>query len=496
MSSDNRATPARPGGYARITSAVDELGVERQRDAYRLLASELGWPVPVDYADNNITAADPDIERPDYQRLLADIDAGRIDGVIGWDIDRITRQPDEMAQLLKVCKRRGVRHLQTVQDRESIDAVDGDGLLVAWVKVIVADEEIRKMRARQRLKKRQLADAGLPSGGGFRALGFGCSRNPDCVVVDCPHDPLQHVTREAEGLRRVADMILAGHTLQAACDALTAAGVLPVWGGQWESSVLKRTLLSARIAGLRSHHGTVVGEAAWPPILDRLTWEQVRAVLADRRRPTNPARAHLLSGIVTCGVCGAFLSAQTRKRPYHRPSYLCRSNRGGCGRVALYPGDRLEQKVLDVVEGWLTDPDLADHLTALLLGEPAEDVDAMLAEIRGVEGRLAALAREREEIGLELVEYQAARAPHIDRLGVLRSSVAAARKRAAETAPLGAVTVDDLVAAWRHPKLGMEGQREVLAALVGSCVVLPVGKQASGWQPDRVVVRPVWDVAG
>jgi hypothetical protein len=66
-------------------------------------------------------------------------------------------------------------------------------------------------------------------------------------------------------------------------------------------------LISARIAGLREHNGEVVGDAAWPAIIDRATHDRLVGLLDDpSRRRENFGRpgVHPLVGLVYCALCG------------------------------------------------------------------------------------------------------------------------------------------------------------------------------------------------
>jgi site-specific DNA recombinase len=76
-------TPTAAAVYVRISQARDgeHAGVDRQRDDCLALAERQGWTVGEVYTDNDRSAYDGK-PRPDYVRMLADIEAGRVDGVI------------------------------------------------------------------------------------------------------------------------------------------------------------------------------------------------------------------------------------------------------------------------------------------------------------------------------------------------------------------------------------------------------------------------------
>src|SRR4051812_22506501 len=124
--------------YCRISDdrAGRALGVARQEADCRELAARKGWAVAGLYVDNDISAADVRKRRPEYERLLGDIKAGIVDGVVVWDADRLHRRPVELEAFFEVADAAGLRHLATVGG--DIDLATGDGLLVTRIKGAVA----------------------------------------------------------------------------------------------------------------------------------------------------------------------------------------------------------------------------------------------------------------------------------------------------------------------------------------------------------------------
>jgi hypothetical protein len=135
-------------------------------------------------------------------------------------------------------------------------------------------------------------------------------------------------------VERIVRRILAGDTLYAIAQALNTDGVLPprahrareagreVAHNGWTPSILRNLLSKPSLAGMRTHLGTVVGEAAWDPIVDPADWARVQALLRSPNRVTARSRAavHLLSGIAECGVCGGWLQFLLNRG---RRTYAC-----------------------------------------------------------------------------------------------------------------------------------------------------------------------------
>jgi site-specific DNA recombinase len=108
----NRATMAKPqltaGIYARISyvrredGTQERLGVERQVPPCRELARRKGWAVIEPAYEDNDPSAFSGKRRPGYEQLLADAKAGRINIIVAWHADRLTRQPTENEALIEL----------------------------------------------------------------------------------------------------------------------------------------------------------------------------------------------------------------------------------------------------------------------------------------------------------------------------------------------------------------------------------------------------------
>ena len=100
----------RAGLYARISQdrSGEGLGVERQEEFARAEADRRGWEVVRAYVDNNMSASKGG-RRPQYELMLADIQAGRINAVISYDNSRLTRSLMERAEFMRLCDQHDVK---------------------------------------------------------------------------------------------------------------------------------------------------------------------------------------------------------------------------------------------------------------------------------------------------------------------------------------------------------------------------------------------------
>ena len=106
--------------------------------------------------------------RPKWERLLADIEAGKIDAVAAWDQDRVNRMMDDFQRYKKLFVKRGI--LLATSNNGDIDLSTPSGVLTATIKTAVSEHEIAMMRIRMKRAARQKAEQGVPKW--KRAFGY------------------------------------------------------------------------------------------------------------------------------------------------------------------------------------------------------------------------------------------------------------------------------------------------------------------------------------
>jgi site-specific DNA recombinase len=462
--------------YVRISSDPSGLraGVDRQERDCRELAERRGWPVAQVYCDNDVSA-DSGRARPAYRQLLADIEAGLVDAVVVWALDRLHRRPAELERFFEVCDRAGVVRLASVAG--DVDLGTADGRFHARILGAVAKKENDDRRRRIQRKALELAEQGHVAGGGTRPFGY----ENDRVTV---------VPEEAELIRKGARRVLAGDSIRNVVKRWNNAGVLTPAGKPWRSTSLRRLLLSARIAGLREHHGKVTAKAVWPAIIKRPTHERLKAVLTDpERRKYNgiEARRYLLTGFLFCGLCGKRLVA--RPRDDGRRTYVCASgpNFGGCGkirRLAEPVEDLIREEVIVALDG----PGLAAALQAATGEDQAER--ELLAALRADQERLDELVDAFADGTLSRAELARAKSRVEARMEASRRRLA----RRTTSSVLASLPSGEkaLRAEWEAHEGpdGLAWRRSLIAAVIERIVLKPCVRGRNRFDPDAV--DPKW----
>jgi site-specific DNA recombinase len=412
-------------------------------------------------------SADSGRPRPAYQQLLTDIEAGLVDAVIVWALDRLHRRPAELERFFEVCDRAGVTRLASVAG--DVDLGTNDGRFHARILGAVAKKENDDRRRRIQRAALQAAEQGRVAGGGTRPFGY-------------THDRLGLVDAEAELVREAVARVLAGESLRSIAADWNTRQVRTPAGGQWRTQTLRRMLLSARIAGLREHHGVVTAEAVWPGIIDRNTHERLRVILTDPgRHKFNgiDARRYLLTGFLVCGRCGRKLVA--RPRGDRRRRYVCASgpNFGGCGKTG-----RLADPVEQLVSEWVL-RQLGGPALAAATGEDQAERE-LLAALQVGQDRLDELVDAFADGTLSRADFARARARVEARMDATRRRLAGqAATRTLATLPVGERALRE---AWESR--GLSWRRAVLAAVVERVVLHPCLPGRNVFDPSRIEV--IW----
>lgn len=470
--------------YCRISRDNEGLGlgVARQLDACRKLADQLGWTIANIYPDNSKSAYDRRKKRPQYERMLADVQAGRIDGVLCYAVDRLTRHPIELERLVEVFAANRIA-VRTVVGGE-LDLNTEEGLLRARIMGSVARFESGRKAERLRAKAQQLVADGRRPCGGPRPFGY--DRH-----YDDPDSPRRKIVREtvneveAAAIRDAAERLLAGASIRSIQAEWNDRGLLTSMGNRWSGTSLRQTMTSPRLAGLITHHGKVVEGvvAQWEPILDRQTHEELVALLANRGTPQGVKPCKFwLTGSVFCS-CGSVM--RVSKAKYGKRRYGCLPKvEGGCGsRVVSLP--ELDDFMKRLVIARLRDPRMLKDLAARGSGARAET-------------KLLMRTIDQDERRLPLLEDQLANGDPEDipevknALRKVRTRLAQSRDELAQLVgaePLIGVDVNDLEDRWESLDVARKSALLRMARI--SRVVIKPTSLRGRFDPDRVKIVPL-----
>jgi DNA invertase Pin-like site-specific DNA recombinase len=309
-----RPAEIRAGLYGRISLARfgETIKVDDQLALCDRLAQQRGWTVAERYGDPNKSAWQRNRHRPGWERMLQDVNSGAINAIIVYHGDRLIRQPWDLELLLRLADEKGILLASPTGER-NLDNPDDRYILRIEAAGNCRESDNTSRRLRRHYNEAAARGVVRLGGRGGRAFGF----EPDGLTVR---------EDDKRWIEEVAGRILAGESIGSIARDISARGARTTAGNVWDHNSLRKLMQRARLAGLVSHHGEIIGEAKWPAILDRDTWETVTAVL-DRKRATfdytTNARRYLLTGIATCGTCTAALAIRHNTRSESLRGYGC-----------------------------------------------------------------------------------------------------------------------------------------------------------------------------
>lgn len=491
---NNARAKLRTAIYTRVSRDMRDTGrsvAEQEAECRTWVANEPAWKLVGKqvWCDNDLSASQyARKERPDWEELLDEIEAGHIDLLVIWEPARATRDRGVWATLAGLCEENNVRigasgRVYDLQDPEDAFQLD--------LFFSLAARESRVTRKRVKRSQRSQAALGRPHGRllyGYRReynklTGALDRQIPDTVprtafAWKCAERvvfiPIETYTR-AGIILEVADRFLQSETCMAVAKDLNMRGIPTPRHGKhgWHGGTVKDMVINPGYLGLRVFNGAVVGDADWPAILSPEVHYSLVAKFSDpaRRLSHDTAIVHPLSGLLRCGVCGTAL------RPFPvsgKISYTCTTPKKMDGDKGYHLGRRayrLHAMVEGLIAQRLSQPDALESF--------ARD-DKEAAQLRRILDELATKrARLQEHYDLAAAgELSAMALAAVERRLLPEITTAERRARQVRLLPvltdLIRPTPEQVAVAWRGLELSQ--QRDVIRALFTSIVVHRIGK--------------------
>lgn len=453
--------------YVRISQDSEDtgLGVARQLRDCRALAEAKGWHVAEVFEDNDVSASNGK-PRPAYQRMVREIEAGRIQGIVVWDVDRLTRTPRELEDVISWAERHGL-HLASVGGE--IDLSTPQGRMTARIKGSVARHEVEQSSRRIRRKRQELAEQGRYVGP--RPYGWDFTDDKGLVINEA----------EAAVVRDAVKRTLAGESIRSIIHDFNSSGTFTARGNRWQSANFRAMVKRPTNAAILTHQGKAIGSGNWPPIISREDHDRVVSLLnSPGRRTTNRGTEvkYLLTGLINCAEChepmqGAkehsytanYRLADGTAKSYVRTNpdrYRCQAH--GCRKVTQRMAE-LDEYVTRYVVG------LLEREGVRILGGDSAAADTARARVEALEAKLNLSADQFADdtiTGDQLKRITATVRPQLE---AARADYSRAMP---STDGLAGFAGPGVVEAWEAADL--EQKRAVIRALLAAGLSIRVGK--------------------
>ncbi len=387
-----RASPKRCAIYTRKSS---EEGLEQefnslaaQRDAceaYIRSQQHEGWVLArTRYDDGGFSGGK--LERPGLQRLLADIQAGRIEIVVVYKVDRLTRSLADFARLVEIFDAQSVSFVSVTQQFNTTSSM---GRLTLNVLLSFAQFERDVTGERIRDKIAASKKKGMWMGGNV-PLGYDASERT-LVINPTEAETVRRIFalyRELGCVRRVKDEAdrLGLHTKRTTRAAGAERGGKPFSRGHIYA-VLSNPIYTGQIA-----HREQLYPGQHPALIDAETWAAVRDQVAgngsDHQRKAKAAEPSLLAGLLVDAqgerLTPTHAVKKGRRYRYYVSAALITEAGTEHAQGWRLNAQQIEDAVIRILIDWLAQP-------AKLL-EPAGEVGIGSDQVRKMLGRAARLA--------------------------------------------------------------------------------------------------------
>ncbi len=491
----SQKTP-RMAGYVRVSTPMqvergESLDVQERR--LREEAERRGWELFM-YREPGISAKDEN--RPAYQQMQADLEAGRLDGVVATKLDRLWRHirlaVNEVYFITQTCS----RELITLDQKFDTTTAAGRAMFNTLLTFGQFEREMTAERVGEAMRAR--AQQGKFNGGPI-PYGYGLAERGKLVIEES----------EAETVRQMFNLFLEKGTVRGVCHALNAAGKRTRKGHAWANQTIRRILRSPIYAGVlvynkrdtsakkakpRPDNELIRVENAVPCIISPETFTAAQTILKDRPvlAPRAQASDYLLAGLVKCEWCSGNMTGYAtwgRGREVRYRYYRCANHmqkgpivcRGNSVRA-----DALEEVVLDSLFRLRFSPDKLRALEGMQRAREEDEVGPLKREIARLEAELSKVAAREDRIMVAFEEgaYSASdmkqrRAEAGARRAQLEAALEKVKSQLAD-ATLEAFNADLVVkvletALHLYYKLMFEERRRLLHALIDQVVVGPGG---------------------
>jgi site-specific DNA recombinase len=340
----------------RTGAGLQSLDAQREAcEAFIASQKHEGWTLlPEMYDDGGFSGAT--LERPAFQRLLSDITEGKIDVVVVYKVDRLTRSLSDFAKIVDIFDKRTASFVSVTQQFNTTTSM-GRLTLNILLSFAQFEREVTGERIRDKIaasKKKGMWMGGQPS------LGYDV-KDRKLVVNEAEAETVRYIFRHYIQLKSVR--LLKAHldALDIVSKARTASD-----GSRYGQRSLARGALYLMLQN-RVYRGEIVHKdksysGEHKAIIDEALWNEAQAILTDNRVDRAHGTAHqhpsLLAGIIFDARGERMTPTHATKHGTRYRYYISRSLLTGKAKDSgqRIPAASLEGHVIRRIRGWLADP--------------------------------------------------------------------------------------------------------------------------------------------
>ncbi len=301
--------------YARVSTEEqvrEGYSISGQLQKLKAFCISQGWDVADVYVDEGISAKD--MKRPQLQRMLKDIEAKKIDCVLVYRLDRLTRSVFDLYKLLEKFEESNCKFKSAT---EVYDTTTAMGRM--FITIVAALAQWERENTGERISfgyEEKIRQGKYPLN--FAPIGYDLNTEESKLYIN---------EKEANTVRMIYKLYLSGLGSSRILTKLNKGGYLTKKGNQWLSDTLFKVLRSPIHAGGLKWKGKMYW-GLHEPIIDRKTWDKVQENRKKRSvvHPKSLSSPYIFSRLIPCPGCGqnmsgtqtSYISNKTKKKMVYR----------------------------------------------------------------------------------------------------------------------------------------------------------------------------------
>lgn len=279
--------------YIRVSTeeqAKEGYSISAQRQKLKAFCIAQDWDIEGLYADEGVSAKDTN--RPQLQRMLKDIEQGKIDCVLVYRLDRLTRSVLDLYKLLEIFEKHDCKFKSAT---EVYDTTTAMGRMFITIVAALAQWERENLGERISFGFAEKARQGkYPLN--FRPIGYDLNLKTGELTIN---------EEEAKIIKLIYDLYLDGYSANRLCRYLNDHGIKTKGNNAWNDKPLMQILKNPLYYGSIRWKDMVI-ENTHEPIISKETFELVQQTIKTRynTEPRRLSSGYIFTGKVKCYKCG------------------------------------------------------------------------------------------------------------------------------------------------------------------------------------------------
>jgi DNA invertase Pin-like site-specific DNA recombinase len=316
------------------------------------IKSQNNWQVFKVYSDSGFSGAT--LNRPALQELLKDIKQKKIDIILGYKIDRLTRSPKDFYQLIEVFDKYQTSFISVT---ERFDTSTPAGRLLRNIMLTFAQFERELASERTRDKMLERAKKGFWNGG---IVPYGYKKESKKLFVN---------PKEVEIVKMIYETYITTGSLSKVYNELKIKNIKNRQGKIFNKSYLENILRNVVYTGKVKYAGKIY-QGIHKPIISEEIFNLAQQIHKKKIRKLRVYKNFLLGGLIICEECGSKMTpCFTNKRKeeelkryyYYRCTSTLKRDWQSCSTKQV-SAERLESYILESLERISLDKNYIENL--------------------------------------------------------------------------------------------------------------------------------------